>query len=171
VNLRLLIIGSQVRALVRPPSLSRTWPHSRRTEHSRFAALFLLRAFALPPWRAERPRQVPLLTHHGCGTACGSGNLPGVGNFPRARPYLRISANRKYPILSKPSHVDRLSDQIRELREEASRLPDGSERDELLFRARQDEISLRLIQWVTFSRHLPPPEDLIPVRRHRLRHT
>ena len=48
-------------------------------------------------------------------------------------------------------------------------LPAGDERDELLRRAEQDEIALRLIEWVTSSDKLPPPEDLIPIRRHRLR--
>ena len=67
------------------------------------------------------------------------------------------------------SHVDRLRDQIRGLREEARVLPAGDERDELLRRAEQDEIALRLIEWVTSSDKLPPPEDLIPIRRHRLR--
>jgi len=71
--------------------------------------------------------------------------------------------------LNKVSHVDRLRDQIRGLREEARVLPAGDERDELLRRAEQDEIALRLIEWVTSSDKLPPPEDLIPIRRHRLR--
>jgi hypothetical protein len=71
--------------------------------------------------------------------------------------------------LNKASHVDRLSDQIKSLREKARGLPAGDERDELLRKAEQDEIALRLIEWVTSSDKSPPPEDLIPIRRHRLR--
>jgi hypothetical protein len=71
--------------------------------------------------------------------------------------------------LNKASHVDRLSDQIKGLREKARGLPTGDERDELLRKAEQDEIALRLIEWVTSSNKFPPPEDLIPIRRHRLR--
>jgi hypothetical protein len=70
--------------------------------------------------------------------------------------------------LRKPSHVDRLTDQIRELREKASRLPAGDEREELLRKAEQSKIALRLIEWVTSSGRLPPPDDVIPIRRHRL---
>jgi hypothetical protein len=65
--------------------------------------------------------------------------------------------------------VDRLSDQIKELREKARGLPAGDERDELLRKAEQDEIALRLIEWITSSGQLAPPENLIPIRRHRLR--
>jgi len=71
--------------------------------------------------------------------------------------------------LSKASHADRLSDQIKEFREKARGLPAGDERDELLRRAEQDEIALRLIEWIASSGQLPPPEDLVPIRRHRLR--
>jgi len=71
--------------------------------------------------------------------------------------------------LNKAFHVDRLSDQIRGLRERARGLPAGEERDELLRKAEQDEIALRLIEWITSSGQLTPPEDLIPIRRHRLR--
>jgi hypothetical protein len=71
--------------------------------------------------------------------------------------------------LNKASHVDRLSDQIKGLREKAKGLRAGDERDELLRKAEQDEIALRLIEWITSSEQLPPPEDLIPIRRHRLR--
>ena len=80
-----------------------------------------------------------------------------------------MAAKPKYSILNKASHVDRLSDQIKELREKARGLPTGDERDELLRKAEQDEIALRLIEWITSSGQLPPPEDLIPIRRHRLR--
>jgi hypothetical protein len=48
-------------------------------------------------------------------------------------------------------------------------LPTGDERDELLRRAEQDEIALRLIEWAASSDKLPPPEGLIPIRRHQLR--
>lgn len=89
--------------------------------------------------------------------------------FRRTARTLRIAANRKYSILNKASHVDRLRDQIKGLREKAKGLPAGDERDELLRKAEQDEIALRLIEWVTSSDKLPPPEDMIPIRRHRLR--
>jgi hypothetical protein len=71
--------------------------------------------------------------------------------------------------VNKLPHADRLSDQIRALREKARRLPVGAERDELLHRAEQDEIALRLIQWIASSGELPPPSDLVPMTRHRLR--
>jgi hypothetical protein len=71
--------------------------------------------------------------------------------------------------LSKASHVDRLRDQIKGLREKAKGLPAGDERDALLRKAEQDEIALRLIEWIASSGQLAPPEDLIPIRRHRLR--
>ena len=45
--------------------------------------------------------------------------------------------------------MDRLSDQIKGLRETARGLPAGNERDELLRKAQQDEIALRLIEWST----------------------
>ena len=80
-----------------------------------------------------------------------------------------MAVNPKYSILNKASPVDRLSDQIKELREKARGLPAGDERDELLRKAEQDEIALRLIEWITSSGQLPPPEDLIPIRRHLLR--
>jgi len=80
-----------------------------------------------------------------------------------------MAAKPKYSILNKATHVDRLSDQIKELREKARGLPAGDERDELLRKAQQDEIARRLIEWVTSSGQLPPPDDLIPIRRHRLR--
>jgi hypothetical protein len=80
-----------------------------------------------------------------------------------------MAAEPKYSISNKAPHVDRLSDQIKGLREKARRLPAGDERDELLRRAEQDEIALRLIEWMTSSGQLPPPEDLVPIRRHRLR--
>ena len=89
--------------------------------------------------------------------------------FRRTARTLRMAVNPKYSILNKASHVDRLSDQIKELREKARGLPAGDERDELLRKAEQDEIALRLIDWITSSGQLPPPEDLIPIRRHRLR--
>ena len=80
-----------------------------------------------------------------------------------------MAVNPKYSILNKASHVDRLSDQIKELREKARGLPAGDERDELLRMAEQDEIALRLIEWITSAGQLLTPEDLIPIRRHRLR--
>jgi hypothetical protein len=89
--------------------------------------------------------------------------------FRRTARTLRIAVKPKHSILNKASHVDRLSDQIRELREKARGLPAGDERDELLRNAEQDEIALRLIEWITSPGRLPPPEDMIPIRRHRLR--
>jgi hypothetical protein len=89
--------------------------------------------------------------------------------FRRAARTLRMAAKPKYSILNKASHIDRLSDQIKGLREKAKGLPAGDERDALLRKAEQDEIALRLIEWITSSGQLPPPEDLIPIRRHRLR--
>jgi hypothetical protein len=80
-----------------------------------------------------------------------------------------MAVKPKYSILNKASRVDRLGDQIKELREKARGLPAGQERDELLRKAEQDEIARRLIEWITSSGQLPPPEDLIPIRRHRLR--
>ena len=88
--------------------------------------------------------------------------------FRRTARTLRMAAKPKYSIANKASHVDRLSDQVKELREKARGLPAGDERDELLRKAKQDEIALRLIEWITSSGQLPPPEDQIPIRRHRL---
>jgi len=79
-----------------------------------------------------------------------------------------MAAKPKYSIVKKASHVDRLSDQIKGFREKARGLPAGDERDDLLRKAEQDEVALRLIEWITSSGQLPPPEDLIPIRRHRL---
>ena len=82
---------------------------------------------------------------------------------------LGIGVSRKFSILNNRSHVDRLRDQIKELRGRAGGLPPGDERDELLRKAQQDEIALCLIEWVTSSDQQPPPENLIPIRRHLLR--
>jgi hypothetical protein len=71
--------------------------------------------------------------------------------------------------VTKTLHADRLSDQISALREKARQLPAGPERDELLHRAEQDEIALRVIQWIASSGELAPPSDLVPMTRHRLR--
>jgi hypothetical protein len=67
------------------------------------------------------------------------------------------------------STIDRLRDQIRTLRAKAGELPDGRERDDLLRKAEQSEISLRLIEWITSPAKIAPPDDLIPIRKHRLR--
>jgi hypothetical protein len=85
----------------------------------------------------------------------------------RAARTLEVAANRKFSIMKNMSHLDRLSDQIRELRARAERLPDGDERDELLRQARQDEVARRLIEWVTSDQETPP-DDVIPIWRHRL---
>jgi hypothetical protein len=62
-----------------------------------------------------------------------------------------------------------LADQVKRLREEADRLPPGEAQNDLLDRARQAEISLRLIEWIASPDLKPPPDDLIPIRRHWLR--
>jgi|KBSMisStaDraftv2_1062788.scaffolds.fasta_scaffold130014_2 hypothetical protein len=64
---------------------------------------------------------------------------------------------------------DSLTDRVKRLREDAARLPPGLERSDLLHQARQAEISLRLIEWIASPDLKPPPDDLIPIRRHRLR--
>jgi hypothetical protein len=84
------------------------------------------------------------------------------------RTYIGYPANRECAV-SKPSHADRLRDQIRAFREVAWRTPAGPERDMLLRRAEQDEIALRLLQWATDPAQIDPPSDLVPVTRHRLR--
>jgi hypothetical protein len=71
--------------------------------------------------------------------------------------------------LNKAPHIDRLRDQIRGLREKARELSTGEERDDLLRTAEQDEIALRLIEWIMSPEQLAPPEDVVPIRRHRLR--
>ena len=76
--------------------------------------------------------------------------------------------NRGTAIVSKASQADRLSEQIRVSREKAGQFPAGSDRDELLYQIEQDEAALRVIQWVTSSDQ-PPPSDLFPMKRHRLR--
>ena len=39
----------------------------------------------------------------------------------------------------------------------------------LLSQAEQDEVAVRVIQWITSSGHVAPPSDLLPVKRHPLR--
>lgn len=77
--------------------------------------------------------------------------------------------NRKYSSVNKASNIDRLRDKIITLRGKAGELPDGDERDDLLRKAEQEEISLRLIEWITSPGKIAPPEGLIPIRKHRLR--
>ena len=96
-------------------------------------------------------------------------NLLAFETFQRPARTVRTAVKRKYSTLTKASHVDRLSDQIKGLREKARGLPAGDERDALLRKAEQDEIALRLIEWIASSGQLPPPEDLVPIRRNRLR--
>ena len=89
---------------------------------------------------------------------------------PADASYIRyIRPTGTYSTVSKESQADRLSDQIKGIREKARRLPAGAEKDDLLRRVEQDEAALRLIQWVLSSGQLPPPSDLIPVKRHPLR--
>jgi len=71
--------------------------------------------------------------------------------------------------VNKASTIDRLRDRIRTLRGKAGELPDGDERDDLLRKAEQDEISLRLIEWIMSPGKMAPPGDLVPIRKHRLR--
>lgn len=87
-----------------------------------------------------------------------------------ARPVpLGSAANRKVSTLNTALHIDRLRDQIKGLRDKANELPAGEERDILLRQAEQDEIALRLLEWINSPGQLPPPENLVPMRRHRLR--
>ena len=71
--------------------------------------------------------------------------------------------------MNKASTIDRLRDRIRTLRAKAGELPDGGERDDLLRKAEQDEISLRLIEWITSPAKIVPPADIVSIRKHRLR--
>ena len=71
--------------------------------------------------------------------------------------------------MNKASNIDRLRDQIRSLRGKAGDLPEGDERDDLLRKAEQDEISLRLIEWIISPGNIAPPEGLVPMRKFRLR--
>jgi hypothetical protein len=64
---------------------------------------------------------------------------------------------------------DSLANRVKRLREEAALLPPGLERNDLLQQARQAEIPLRLIEWIASPDLKPPPDDLIPIRRLRLR--
>ena len=70
--------------------------------------------------------------------------------------------------MNKALHTDRLRDQIKGLRDRANALPPGEERDILLRQAKQDEIALRLIEWINSPGQLAPPDGLVPIRRHRL---
>lgn len=62
-----------------------------------------------------------------------------------------------------------LADEVKRLLEEAARVPPGQGRNNLLRQARQAEISLRLIEWIASPDLKPPPDDLIPIRKYRLR--
>ena len=89
--------------------------------------------------------------------------------FPTRSSYIAcIRLTGTHSTVSKAPQADRLSDQIKVIRERAGRLPAGPERDELLRRVEQDEVALRVIQWVTSSGELPPPSDFIPIARYRL---
>ena len=70
--------------------------------------------------------------------------------------------------MNKALHIDRLRDQIKRLRDRANGLPPGEEREILLHQAKRDEVALRLIEWINSSGQLPPPDGLVPIRRHRL---
>jgi hypothetical protein len=71
--------------------------------------------------------------------------------------------------MRKTPQAIRLSDRIKAARDKAARLPAGPDKDDLLSQAKQDEVALRVIQWMTSSGHVAPPSDLLPVKRHRLR--
>jgi len=69
----------------------------------------------------------------------------------------------------KTPQANALRDRIKAARGEAARLPAGPEKDALLNQAEQDEVAMRVIQWMTSSGHVAPPSDLLPVKRHPLR--
>lgn len=71
--------------------------------------------------------------------------------------------------MNKASTIDRLRDQIRAHREKAGGLAAGDERDDLLRKAEKDEIALRLIEWIASPEQSAPPEDIVPIKKHRLR--
>jgi len=54
----------------------------------------------------------------------------------------------------KTSQANALRDRIKAARGEAARLPAGPEKDALLGQAEQDEVALRVIQWMTSSGHV-----------------
>lgn len=72
-------------------------------------------------------------------------------------------------MMTKTPQANHLSDRIKAARAEAARLPAGPEKDVLLRQFEQDEVALRVIQWVTSSGHLAPPSDVVPVKWHPLR--
>jgi hypothetical protein len=72
-------------------------------------------------------------------------------------------------MMRKTPQANHLSDRIKAARDEAAGLPAGPEKDALLGQAEQDEVALRVIQWMTSSEHVAPPADLLPVKRHSLR--
>ena len=126
-----------------------TADQSSRNENSASAPLSISRAFYIRPWPQmltaflKPPR--PSFVHCVC---------PPTGTRS---------------IMSKTPQATRLNDRIKAAREEVARLPAGPERDGLLRQIEQDEVALRVIQWLTSSGHVPPPSDLLPMRRHPLR--
>ena len=72
-------------------------------------------------------------------------------------------------MMRKTPQANHLDDRIKAAHDKAARLPAGPEKDALLGQAEQDEVALRLIQWVTSSGQLPRPSNLGPVKRHPLR--
>jgi hypothetical protein len=72
-------------------------------------------------------------------------------------------------MMRKTPQANHRSDRIKAARDEAARLPAGPEKDALLGQAEQDEVALRVLQWMTSSGHLAQPSDLLPVKRHPLR--
>jgi hypothetical protein len=72
-------------------------------------------------------------------------------------------------MMRRTPQANRLIDRIKAARDEAARLPGGPEKEALLGRAEQDEVALRVIEWMTSSGQVAPPSDLLPVKRHPLR--
>jgi hypothetical protein len=78
-------------------------------------------------------------------------------------------SNGAHSMMRKTPQANHRSDRIKAARDEAARLPAGPEKDALLGQAEQDEVALRVLQWMTSSGHLAQPSDLLPVKRHPLR--
>jgi hypothetical protein len=77
-----------------------------------------------------------------------------MGQKDPIKPHKRISREER---LSRPSFQVRVSRAAKELEEQAWQMPPGPERDGLLRKARQINVSEHLIDWLT-SPGLQPPE-------------
>ena len=62
-----------------------------------------------------------------------------------------MSVQRAHSMMRKTPQANHLSDRIEAAHDEAARLPAGPEKDALLGQAEQDEVALRVIQWMTSS--------------------